>query len=455
MSQTYDLVVLGAGSGGIRAARTAAGLGARVAVVDHAALGGTCVNVGCIPKKLLSYASHLAHAFADARGYGWASELPAFDWAALVRNKDRELSRLHGIYARLLASSGVELVVGRGIVTGPTSVQVGDRELHGRHLLIATGAKPRLPDIPGISLAHSSNDMFSLPSLPRQWVILGGGFIGLEFAGILAGLGCDVELVHTGALPLRGFDDDVRRFLCDELAHHGIRLHLGTSAQQISRREDGQEGLVCTLASGVELECHAVLAATGREPNTRGIGLEAVGVKLGPRGEVVVDAELRSSVSTIFAVGDAIDRMALTPVALAEGMSVARGLFGPGFSAVDYDLVPTAVFSDPPVAAVGLSEALARERGHKLRVFRSAFTPLFHQLSGRKQRTMVKLVVDAQTDKVLGVHMVGSDAPEILQGFATALVAGATKAQFDATIGIHPTAAEELVTLRTPVSEDP
>ena len=441
----FDLFVLGAGSGGVRAARIAAGLGARVAVAEERHLGGTCVNVGCVPKKLLVYASHFADAFADARGFGWNVQSPRFDWRALIANKNREIARLNGVYRRLLEGAGVAVIEARARLVDATTVAAGDRTVRARHVLVATGGRPVVPAVPGAEHVITSNEAFFLDDLPGRVVIVGGGYIAVEFAGIFAGLGARVHQLYRGSLFLRGFDDDIRTTLADEMRKKGIDLRFETTVERITRR--GDERLVA-LASGETIACDLVLYATGRAPNTEGLGLEAAGVRLDGSGAVVVDAYSRSSVESIFAVGDCTDRLNLTPVAIREGQAVAWTLFGAKPTTADHTGVPTAVFSQPPAATVGLTEAEARAAHARVDVYRTAFRPMKHTLTGRDEKTMIKLVVDAETDRVLGAHMVGADAPEIIQGIAIALKCGARKADFDATVGIHPTAAEEFVTLR-------
>ncbi|MFT3718341.1 glutathione-disulfide reductase [Pseudorhodoferax sp.] len=451
----YDLLVLGGGSGGVRAARMAAQRGARVALVEAAALGGTCVNVGCIPKKLYSYAAQYAEAFEEAAGFGWTlPAAPRFDWATLKANRAREIARLNGVYRDLLRGAGAEIVEGRGRLADAHTLVVGARRLTGRHILLATGGAPFLPDIPGRELALNSDQMFDLEPFPRRLVVVGGGYIACEFAAIFRRLGAEVTQLQRGGRILSSFDEDVSRFLAAEMGRGGIDLRLDARVARIAR--DGQ-ALRLTLADGAQLAADAVLVATGRRPNTAGIGLEALGVRLDERGAVVVDAHYRSTVPSIHALGDLSTRLPLTPVATAEAMALVDHLFGPapGRAArrVDYDNVPTAVFTHPPVGTVGLTEAAARRRFGRVAVYRTEFRPLRHTLSGSGERTLVKLVVDQDSDRVVGLHMVGADAPEIVQGFAVALRAGATKAVFDTTIGIHPTAAEEFVTLREPAQD--
>ncbi|AKT43235.1 glutathione-disulfide reductase [Chondromyces crocatus] len=452
-SYQYDLFVIGAGSGGVRAARMSGSYGARVAIAEGKYLGGTCVNAGCIPKKLLYYASHFHEDFEDARGYGWDVTAPGFDWSTLVRNKDKEIERLNGVYDRLLTNAGVKLFRGRARVIGPHEVEVDGQRVTAERILVATGGKPRMPDIPGKELAISSDEAFHLPELPKRVVISGGGYIAVEFAGILAGLGARVTMAVRGLHLLNGFDDDIRSFLAEEMIKKGIEIKPNTEVSCLARRDDG--ALCVALQDGTEIEADTALFAIGRVPNVQGLGLEEVGVTLAPNGSVVVDDGFKTSVPSIYAIGDVIGRVALTPVAIAEAMALSRALFRGQPVKMDYHNIPTAVFSQPSIGTVGLTEAQAREACKKLDVYASTFRPLKHTLSGRQEKTMMKLLVDKETDKVLGVHMVGPDAGEITQGFAVALKCGATKAQFDATVGIHPTSAEELVTMREPLPDPP
>ena len=443
----YDLFTVGAGSGGVRASRHAARLGARVAVAEERYLGGTCVNVGCIPKKLFSYAAHYGEDIAHAAGYGWRVAAPAFDWRALVANKDREIERLNGVYAKLLAGAGVTLLHGRATLVDAHTVEIGGRCVSARYILIATGGWPVVPPIPGSELAISSNEAFHLSELPQRALVVGGGYIAVEFASIFNGLGVDTTLVYRGERLLKGFDADLGGFLAGQMQHKGVRIRFRSHIGQIARGAHGG-ALRATLADGAALETDCVMYATGRAPNSRGLGLESAGVNLSASGAVVVDSKFQSSVPSIYAVGDVIDRVLLTPVALAEAMVVAENLFGAGGRSMDYEDIPTAIFSNPNVGTVGLSEAKARERCGDVDVYRTTFGPLRHQLTGSGEQVLMKLVVDRKSERVLGVHMVGPDAGEIIQGFTVALRCGATKRQFDATIGIHPTIAEEFVTMR-------
>jgi glutathione reductase (NADPH) len=444
----FDLFIIGAGSGGVRAARMAARSGARVAVADPAPLGGTCVNLGCIPKKLYSFAAHYAEAHEESHGFGWSGAAPVLDWATLKANRAAEITRLNAIYARLLAESGAQVLSGRARLVGANAVEVNGQVHTAKHILVATGGWPVVPAIPGAELAVTSNEVFDLPEFPRHLVVIGGGYIACEFASIFRGLGAQVTQLHRSEQILRGFDDDVRDFVAAEMRKKGVALHTSSGVERIER---AGTRLRVTMRAGAVLETDTVLYATGREPNTAGLGLAEIGVQLAPNGAVVVDERYRSSVPGVHALGDVIDRVQLTPVALAEAMALVDHLFGAGQRSVDYGLIPTAVFTHPNIGTVGLTEAAARARFGDVRVFRSEFKALKHTLSGNTERTLMKLVVDAQSDRVVGVHMVGADAGEIVQGFAVALKAGATKAVFDATIGIHPTAAEEFVTMREPV----
>jgi len=450
-SLDYDLIVIGAGSGGVRLARMSAGRGARVAVVESRYLGGTCVNVGCVPKKLFVYGAHVRDELEDAAGYGWNLPMDSvsFDWPTLVANKNTEIERLNGIYGRLLENAGVTIIEGTASIKDPNTVVVGDKEYTTKHITVATGSWPVVPDIPGKDCILTSNEMFYLPQLPKQAVVWGGGYIAVEFAGILAGLGVETTLLYRGDLFLRGFDEDVRRFTEQEMRKKGVRLEFGVTIESV---EPENSHYRVKLSNGDTMETGLVMAATGRRALVDGLGLAELGIELNASGHVVVDDYFQTSAPSVTALGDVIGTPQLTPVALAQAMVLSRRMFGDGEGEMDYTAIPTAVFCQPNIGTVGLTEEEAREAGHTLRIYRSEFRPMKYVLSGRDERCLMKLVVDDTTDKVLGAHMVGPDAGEITQGLAVAIKAGATKAQFDSTMGIHPTSAEEFVTMREPVA---
>ena len=444
----FDLIVIGAGSGGVRASRISAGHGARVAVIEESRPGGTCVIRGCVPKKLLMYGSAFSADAADAAGYGWRVTVDGHDWPALIASKNSELDRLEGIYRSLLGNAGVELIEGRGTVTGPRSVSVNGREITAGHLLIATGGWPQIPDVPGLAdHAITSNEALDLPDRPDSVLVYGAGYIAVEFASIFNGFRIETHLVYRGDLPLRGFDEDIRMQSAEALAGRGIILHPGCTLNKVTAAGDRR---IAALSNGSSLDVVQVMAATGRAPNTAGLGLEAAGVELGRGGEIIVDPDSRTSVASIYAVGDVTDRIALTPVAIAEGHALADSLFGGRPRQVSHHNVPSAVFTQPPIASVGMTEAEAAEAFDKITVFISKFNAMKNTLSSRSEKTFMKLIVETATDKVVGAHMLGPYAGEIMQGIGVAVIAGATKADFDATIGIHPTAAEEFVIMRTP-----
>jgi glutathione reductase (NADPH) len=447
----YDLFTIGAGSGGIRASRISRHLGARVAVAENYRIGGTCVIRGCVPKKLLTYAAHYAEDLEDARGYGWTIDGASFSWPALVANKNREIARLSKVYADGFVKTGITVIEDTARLADAHTVEIGGRRVTAQNILVATGGWPVKPAIPGIEHAITSNEAFELPALPKRVLIAGGGYVAVEFAGIFNGLGAEVTLSYRGAQILRGFDDDVRRHLHDEMGKKGVRILLESDVLRIDRCSDGSLEISMTGLPGNKLVCDAVMFATGRAPNTARLGLGELGVKLDAAGGVVVDRFCRSSVANIYAAGDVTHRIALTPVAIREGAAVAMTLFGGAETPVDHEDVPSAVFSQPPVGTVGLTESKAVERLGKVDIYKTTFRPLRHTLSGRDERTLMKLVVDAATQRVVGAHMVGADAPEVIQGLAIAVKAGLTKAQLDTTVGIHPTAAEEFVTLREKV----
>ncbi len=450
----YDLFVIGAGSGGVRASRMAAGYGARVAVAEERYLGGACVNVGCVPKKLLVCASGFADHYREASGFGWTADEPAFDWGRLIANKNREIERLNGIYRGLLDGAGVELFEGRARLLDPHAVEIesggnGRDRVTADQVLIAVGSWPDLPRIPGIEHAISSNEAFYLERLPERFAVVGGGYIGVEFAGIFAGLGCEVTLIYRGPLFLRGFDEEIRTHLADEMRSRGIQLRFECQVESIEEVTAGAgDRLRLHLDDGAAVECGEVLYATGRRPLVADLGLEGCGVALGELGEILVDEFSRSNVPNIWAIGDVTDRLNLTPVAIHEAMCLSRTLFAGEPTPVDHKTVATAVFSQPPLAAVGLTEEEARARYGDVDVYRSRFRPLKLTLTDNPERTLIKLVVDRTSDRVLGAHMLGADAPEIIQGLAVAVKMGATKKDFDAAMAIHPTSAEEFVTLR-------
>ena len=445
----FDLFVIGGGSGGVRAARMAAQRGARVALAEVAELGGTCVNVGCIPKKLYSYAAGYAEAFEEAAGYGWQlKERPHFNWGTLKTRRAAEIKRLNGVYRGLLDGTGVTLLQGWAQLADAHTVQMGAVRHTALHVLIATGGRPFVPDLPGREHVVVSDAMFDLEPFPKRLVVVGGGYIACEFASIFSALGAHVTLVLRKPHLLTGFDDDVRQFLANEMVKAGVDIRFSTEVASITR---ASSGLTVTLTRGQQIEADTVLYATGRVPNTQRLGLEAAGVELGEHGAVKVDAHYRTSVPSVYALGDVSTKFQLTPVALAEAMVLVDHLLGDGKRRLDYEYIPTAVFTHPNVGTCGYTEADARAKFGNVTVFCSEFKALRHTLSGRSERTFMKLVVDADSDRVVGLHMVGADAGELVQGFAVAMRAGATKALFDSTIGIHPTAAEEFVSMREPM----
>jgi glutathione reductase (NADPH) len=446
----FDMFTLGAGSGGVASSRRAGAYGARVAICEESRVGGTCVIRGCVPKKLLVYGAQFADAFADSVGFGWEPHAPGFDWGRLVAAKDAEVDRLNLIYKKLLADSGVALFEGHGRLVDPHTVEVAGKRFTAETILIATGAHPVVPDVPGVEHAITSNEALDLPTLPRRIIIVGGGYIAVEFAGIFQGLGAEVTEIIRGGDLLNGFDDDVRVALALEMRARGVTIHARTN---VARIEKGRGGVTVTTTTGEEISADHIMYATGRLPNTRDLGLAEIGVRLGDNGAIAVDEHSRTSVPNIYAVGDVTDRLNLTPVAIAEGRALAETLFNDNPMIVDHETVPTAVFSQPPIGTVGLTEEAARRRHGAIDIYRTRFKPMKNILAGRDERTLMKLIVDRASDRVLGCHMVGADAPEIVQGLAVALKCGATKQQFDRTIGIHPSAAEEFVTMREKVPE--
>ncbi|MBU6418925.1 MAG: glutathione-disulfide reductase [Proteobacteria bacterium] len=442
----FDLFVIGGGSGGVRCGRIAAAHGARVGVAESRFWGGTCVNVGCVPKKFMVMAAEYGALAEDARGFGWDIAKTGYDWARLIAAKDREISRLNGIYTRLLEQAGAKIFEAKASFIDAHTLDVGGKRITAERIVIATGGHPTGLDIPGAEHAIISDDIFVMKDMPRRVAVVGSGYIAVEFAGVFAGLGAQAHLVYRQPLPLRGFDEDLRAALAETLGQNHVRLHPSTTPTAITKDGAGKH---LVLSNSEVLEVDAILFATGRAANTKALNLAAAGVEAGAAGEVKINADFATNVPHIYALGDVTDRLNLTPVATAEGHALADTLFGNKKRRVGLETVPTAVFSIPPIATVGISEAEAAKRPDGARIFLTRFTPMRHTLSGRKRQTVMKLIVDAKTDKVIGAHMLGEDAPEIMQGLAVAIVAGATKADFDRTIGIHPTAAEEFVTLRT------
>lgn len=457
----FDLFVIGGGSGGVRAARMAAQRGARVALAETLGtdgLGGTCVNVGCIPKKLYSYAAHYAEGFEESHGYGWEGEKPSLNWATLKANRAREIARLNGVYSTLLSGSGVTVLNGFARLDGERAITLatlhadgspGHQHFTAKNILIATGGTPFVPHFQGREHVITSNEIFDLEPFPRRLLVVGGGYIACEFASIFNGLGAQVAQLYRGEQVLRGFDDEIRHFVAAEMIKSGVDLRLNAGVVKVQKTDDG---LRVECEGGSVVMADAVLYATGRVPNVGGLGLDTVGVAQGGQGEVLVNARYQTNVPHICAVGDVTNRVQLTPVALGEAMVVVDQLFGPAAGKaprdMSYDFIPTAVFTHPNIGTVGFSEQQAREKFGAITVFRSEFKALKHTLSGSSERSLMKLIVDTASDRVVGLHMVGPDAGEIVQGFAVALKAGATKAVFDSTIGIHPTVAEEFVTMR-------
>lgn len=449
MSYDFDLFVIGAGSGGVRASRFAASYGARVAVAESRYLGGTCVNVGCVPKKLMVYAAHYQEEIDLSRSFGWEVASKGFNWTTLIDNKNTEIERLNGIYENLLKNSGVNLINGHAKIVDAHTVEVESTQYTAKHILIAVGGWPQIPDIPGREHATDSNQVFFLKEQPKRVLVVGGGYIAVEFASVFHGLGSETQLAYRGDLFLRGFDGDVREHVHQEMLKKDMTLRFNCDVQRIDKQED--DSLLITFTDGQTTEVDCVFYATGRRPMLDNLGLENVNVKLNDSGFIEVDELYQTSESSILAIGDVTGRLQLTPVALAEGMAVARRLFREEeYQPVSYELIPTAVFCLPNISTVGLTEEEAREEGYDVQIFKSSFRPMKLSLSDQQERIFMKLIVDQATDRVLGCHMVGPDAGELIQGLAVALKAGATKQIFDETIGIHPSAAEEFVTMRTP-----
>lgn len=449
MSYEYDLFVIGAGSGGVRAARMSASYGAKVAVAEEYRVGGTCVIRGCVPKKLFVYASHFAEEFEQAAGFGWQVGERHFDWSTLIANKDKEIDRLNAIYIRNLEASGVEILNGRATLKDAHTVVLDGREISAKHILIAVGATPFLPQIAGIEHAITSNEAFHIESLPSDIMVVGGGYIAVEFAGIFNGLGSQTTLVYRGDEILRGFDDEVRTHLHTEMVKKGVEVKTQSDIAAINKVESGY---LVEFTDGTQQTTGLVMYATGRVPNTQALGLENAGVELGARGEVHVDARSKTNIDNIYAVGDVTERAQLTPVAIREGAAFAETVFNDNPQEVDHSLIPTAVFSQPPIGTVGMGEEQARAAGHDIDVYATDFRAMKHTLSGSNEKTLMKLIVEKASDKILGLHIVGPDSGEMIQAFGVAVTMGATKSQFDATIAVHPTAAEELVTFKQPRS---
>ena len=446
----FDLLVIGGGSGGVACARRAASYGARAAVIENDRLGGTCVHRGCIPKKMLVYASHFSHDFEDAAGYGWSVGERSFDWPAMVRAKSAELDRLEGIYERLLRDAGATQITGTGRLLDAHTVAVCDEKHRAETIVIATGGRPTMPNIPGIELAVSSDEMFDLPTFPERLVIVGGGYIACEFACIMQGLGAQVTQLYRRDLPLRGFDYDLRAVLCEEMRKGGVDLRLNTNATSLARKGSA---IAVTTTTGETIEADQVLFATGRKPNVAGLGLENAGIATTEGGAVPVDAASHSGVAGIYAVGDVTDRINLTPVAIHEGRCIAETLYNNNPQKPDHRDVATAVFTTPELGTVGLSEEEARQAFPAVDIYKTRFRPLKHTLTGREETIFMKLVAERASGRVVGCHMVGDGAGEAVQLLGIAVKAGATKAQFDATMAVHPTAAEEFVTMYEPVPE--
>jgi len=444
----YDLFVIGAGSGGVRASRMAARTGGRVAVAESRHLGGTCVNVGCVPKKLMSYGSHYHEDFSDAAGFGWSVGEASFDWPTLISRKNAEIERLNGIYGKLLEGAGVDLLLGRATLVDGHTVEVAGKRYSAETIVVAVGGAPWVPDFPGAEHVITSDQFFFLEQLPARTLVVGGGYIAVELAGILHGFGSDVTLSYRGDLFLRGFDLDVRKHLRAAMEQKGVALKFESQVTEVAPAANG--GFVVTWADGQQTEADQVLYATGRRPLVADLGLENAGVELDEAGAIRVDAFSKTTCDSVYAIGDVTNRINLTPVALHEAMCLVQTLFHDNPSKPVHENVASAVFSHPPIGTVGLSEQDAIGAGFEVEVYQSEFRPLKHTLSDNAERTLMKLVVDKQSDRVLGVHMVGPEAGEIIQGFAVAVKCGATKAQFDATIGVHPTSAEEFVTMREP-----
>ena len=446
----YDLFVIGAGSGGVRAARIASDLGARVAIAEDLYLGGTCVNVGCVPKKLYVYASEFRNSFEDAQPFGWSKQSISFDWRTLRDNKCNEIKRLNTIYQKLLENTGAEIINGRAKLLDSNTIEVNSKAYEAEKILIATGGWPFVPDFPGSEYTITSNEIFDLADLPNRILVVGGGYIAVEFAGIFNGLGSKVTQIYRGSLFLRGFDKDVRNHTAGEITKSGVDLRFETNIIAVEKHNDEYHA---QLDDGSILIVDSILCATGRKPNLQGLGLENVNVEIGLDEKLVIHEDFSTTEPSIFALGDVIPGPELTPIALAQGMHFARKQFGNLETKLEYGFIPTAVFSQPPIGTVGFTEDEAKKEFEKISLYKASFRPMKNTISGRDQETFIKLIVENKSDRVVGIHMVGPDAGEIIQGMAIALNAGATKSVFDKTIGIHPTTAEEFVTMRTVWSE--
>ena len=447
MSYDYDLFVIGAGSGGVRAARMSASYGAKVAIAEEYRVGGTCVIRGCVPKKLFVYASHFAEEFEQAAGFGWQVGASHFDWPTLIANKDAEINRLNGIYIRNLEASGVEILNGRAVLKDAHTVLLDGREISAKYILVAVGATPFMPLIDGIEHAISSNEAFHIEALPRDIIVVGGGYIAVEFAGIFNGLGVNTTLVYRGEEILRGFDNEVRTHLHAEMVKKGVNIKTESDIAAIRPQADGYQ---VSFNDGSQQTTGLVMYATGRVPKTQELGLEDAGVETGQRGEILVDARSQTNIGNIYAVGDVTERAQLTPVAIREGAAFAETVFNDNPQQVDHSLIPTAVFSQPPIGTIGMGEEEAQAAGLDFDVYATTFRAMKNTLSGSEEKTLMKLLVEKASDKIIGLHIVGPDSGEMIQAFGVAVTMGATKAQFDATIAVHPTAAEELVTFKQP-----
>lgn len=450
-SYDYDYFVIGAGSGGVRSARIAAGHGAKVGIAEYQEFGGTCVNVGCVPKKLMSYAADYGEHFEDAGGFGWKTGEPEMDWATLIARKNAEISRLNGIYETLLKNAGVDIHLGYAKFIDAHTLQIGETQVTAERILIATGGKPVHPDYPGHEHVLTSDEFFYMEQQPKRVIVQGGGYIAVEFAHILSGMGSEVHVIYRGDMFLRHFDRDLSEALAEEMKKQGIHLHFNCNIEAVEKSDDV---LKAQTDSAGMIEVDGVITALGRHANTAELGMEKAGVEANDNGTLTVNEHYETNVAHIYAVGDIANSHNLTPVATAEGHALADRLFaGMEERHVNYENIATAIFSKPTISTVGLSEQQARDKGMDITVYKSNFKPLVHTLSGRDERTLMKLIVETDTQRVIGCHMMGLYAAEIMQGFAVAMNAGATKADFDRTIGIHPTSAEEFVTMRTPVSD--